>query len=74
MAVQDLSRSIPSALEGGATALESFEAPIGATGDVLKVTVDPGVGTLSQASAAQMTVSDWQILLSGLVDAVAGPF
>lgn len=70
-AVQQMVRSILLALAGGSTALEPFEAPIGATGQVLKVVIDPAIGALTQAQAAAFAASDWQVLIGGLIDNAA---
>ena len=70
-AVQQMVRSIILALAGGSTALEPFEAPIGTTGQVLKVVIDPAVGALTQEQAAAFSASDWQVLIDGLIDNLA---
>lgn len=74
VAVQTIAQSIKLALAGGNTPIEAFEAAIGNTGQVLKVVIDPGIGALTQAQAAAFAASDWQVLLSGLIDNVAGTF
>lgn len=70
-AVQQMVRSTILALAGGSTALEPFEAPIGTTGQVLKVVIDPAVGALTQEQAAAFSASDWQVLIDGLIDNLA---
>jgi len=74
IAVQTIAQSAKLALAGGSTPIEAFEAAIGNTGQVLKVVIDPGIGALTQAQAAAFAASDWQVLLSGLIDNVAGTF
>jgi hypothetical protein len=71
VAVQSLSRTIVSDFTNGIGPLDVFEAPIGVTGQTVKVLVDFGINQLSQAQAALVAASDWHTLINGLCDGVS---